>query len=77
MLQDLAQIVLARCDALAAFSEEPDRLTRPSLSPAMRQAHAAVAGWMRAADMLVREDQAANNHIIICHITIRSSAMPL
>jgi allantoate deiminase len=60
MTHALAQTTLARCDTLAAFSEEADRLTRPSLTTSMREAHDAVAGWMRAAGMLVREDEAAN-----------------
>jgi allantoate deiminase len=56
----LATLVMARCDALGAISEEPGRLSRRSLTPAMREANDLVAGWMRAAGMAVREDAAAN-----------------
>lgn len=57
---DLAATVMARCDALAALSEEEGRLTRRSYTPAMRRAHALVAGWMAAAGMAVAEDAAGN-----------------
>jgi allantoate deiminase len=57
---DHASIVLARCDELAAFSEEPERLTRRFGTPAWRAAGDAVAGWMRAAGMTVRRDAVGN-----------------
>lgn len=53
---ELAVRVMARCDLLGAISEEEGRLTRRSLTPAMRRVHDEVAGWMRAAGMAVRED---------------------
>ena len=56
----LAATVLERCDALAAFSEEPGRLTRRFATDALRQAGEAVAGWMRAAGMTVRRDAIGN-----------------
>ena len=43
--------ILARCDALAALSEQPDGLTRVFLSPEQRAANALVQGWMREAGM--------------------------
>jgi len=50
MATDLSvRIIMQRCDILAHFSEQPDRLTRPFASSAMRQANEAVAGWMRVA----------------------------
>ena len=52
--------MLERCDALAAFSEEPGRLTRRFATDALRQAGEAVAGWMRAAGMTVRRDAIGN-----------------
>lgn len=52
--------VLARCAALAAFREEPDRLTRTFLCPAMHSVHAAVRGWMEEAGMTVQVDAAGN-----------------
>jgi allantoate deiminase len=55
-----AQTVMQRCDALAGFSEEPDRLTRRFGTAALRDAHAAVAAWMRAAGMNVRQDAIGN-----------------
>jgi allantoate deiminase len=56
MLQNLAATVMARCDQLGAISEEEGRLTRRSYTPAMRRAHALVAGWMHDAGMTVAED---------------------
>jgi len=58
--RDLATTVLERCDALATFSEEPDRLTRRFATDALRAAGEAVAGWMRAAGMTVRRDAIGN-----------------
>ena len=49
-----------RCDQLAACSEEPDRLTRPFASEAMRQAHELVTGWMHEAGLEVRRDNVGN-----------------
>src|SRR5215216_4832682 len=55
-----AHTVMQRCDALASFSEEPDRLTRRFATDALRDAGAAVAEWMRAAGMTVRQDAVGN-----------------
>jgi allantoate deiminase len=55
-----AATVLARCDALAGLSEEPDRLTRRFGTEAMRRATALAAGWMRAAGLAPREDAIGN-----------------
>jgi allantoate deiminase len=55
-----ASRVMERCDTLARFSEEPDRLTRRFATDALRQANAAVANWMRAAGMAVRQDAVGN-----------------
>src|SRR5690242_859607 len=55
-----ANTVMQRCDALAGFSEEPDRLTRRFATAPMRQANTAVAEWMRAAGMSVRQDSLGN-----------------
>jgi allantoate deiminase len=52
--------VMARCDCLAGFSEEPNRLTRTYGSPALRSAQDQVAGWMTAAGMAVRRDAIGN-----------------
>ncbi len=60
MTSDSAQTVMQRCDALAAYSEEPGRLTRRFATPALRQAQEAVAAWMRDAGMSVRRDNIGN-----------------
>ncbi len=55
-----ARTLMERCDVLGSYSEEPDRLTRRFATPAMRQANEAVASWMRAAGMMVKQDQIGN-----------------
>jgi allantoate deiminase len=55
-----ARVVLGRCEILAGYSEEPDRLTRRVATPALRQAGEAVAGWLRDAGMSVRRDAIGN-----------------
>jgi allantoate deiminase len=55
-----AHTVMQRCDALAGFSEETERLTRRFGTPALRAASTAVAEWMRVADMAVRQDAVGN-----------------
>src|ERR687885_103548 len=55
-----AQTVLERCDALAAHSEEPERLTRRFATPALAAARDDVAEWMRAAGMSVGPDAIGN-----------------
>ncbi|MHB8611912.1 MAG: allantoate amidohydrolase [Candidatus Dormibacteraceae bacterium] len=52
--------VMHRCDVLGSISEEPDRLTRPFASDAMRRAHEHVASWMREAGMEARADNIGN-----------------
>jgi allantoate deiminase len=58
--REAARLVLERCDALAGFSEERDRLTRRFATPALRAAGEAVAGWMREAGMETRRDAIGN-----------------
>lgn len=58
--QSYAATVLARCDELAAFSEEAGALTRRFATPALRQAGEAVRSWMEAAGMSVRRDAIGN-----------------
>jgi allantoate deiminase len=55
-----AEIILARCDLLASFSEEVGCLTRGFATPAMRAVNNQVAEWMRNAGMSVREDAIGN-----------------
>jgi allantoate deiminase len=52
--------VLERCDRLAQVSEERGRLTRRFGTPAMKEANALVAGWMREAGLDTREDAVGN-----------------
>lgn len=55
-----AEIILARCDLLATFSEEAGCLTRGFATPAMRAVNNQVAQWMRGAGMSVQEDAIGN-----------------
>lgn len=55
-----ASLLLDRCDALAAFSEEPGRITRTYLSAPMRDVHRVLGDWMHAAGMEVRGDAVGN-----------------
>lgn len=57
---DLARSVTERIDVLAQISEEPDHLTRPFGSLAMRRANHLIGGWMREAGMSVSEDAIGN-----------------
>ena len=47
-------------DELGRVTDEPGRLTRTFLSPAMRRANRLVAGWMKQAGLKVREDAVGN-----------------
>jgi allantoate deiminase len=47
-------------DELARISDEPGKLTRTFLSPAMRRANQVVGEWMRGAGLTVREDSVGN-----------------
>jgi allantoate deiminase len=49
-----------RCDALAAFTEEPGRITRPYGTPSLKAARDTLAQWMRGAGMHVRVDAVGN-----------------
>jgi len=55
-----ARTAIERCALLATCSEEPDRLTRPFATDAMRRAHGLVSGWMREAGMTVTRDNVGN-----------------
>ena len=57
---EAAQRVMARCDILAAISEQPDQLTRVYLSPQHREANALVALWMAEAGMETWQDAVGN-----------------
>ncbi len=47
-------------DELGRVTDEPGRLTRTFLSPAMERANLVVGGWMREAALTVREDETGN-----------------
>lgn len=51
---------MGRCDSLAAFTEEPGRITRPYGTPSLAAARDTVARWMRDAGMDVRVDAIGN-----------------
>ena len=55
-----AQRVIARCDELATFSEEPDRIVRGYGTAALGAARARVTQWMREAGMDIHVDAAGN-----------------
>lgn len=59
-MRSAAERVLERCDALAADSDDAERLTRTYLSPALRRAHQRVRPWMEQAGLRVRLDAAGN-----------------
>src|SRR5215211_6541727 len=59
-LDALTTEVLARCEVLARFSEEPGRLTRTFLRPPVRAVHECLTDWMRAARLHVRVDAVGN-----------------
>lgn len=60
MANQAAQRLVRRLDELGRVTDEPGRLTRTFLSPAMEQANALVGGWMREAGLAVREDDTGN-----------------
>ncbi len=55
-----AQSLVRWLDELGTISDEPGRLTRTFLSPAMRRANDRVARWMTEAGLAVREDAMGN-----------------
>src|SRR6478609_8209748 len=56
----LGEEIVARIDALAAISEENDKLTRIYLSKELRVAADLILGWMRGAGMSARLDAIGN-----------------
>lgn len=59
-LLDHARDAIARCRALAMYSEEPGVTTRTFLSPPMRLVHSELRDWMLKAGMTVAIDAAGN-----------------
>jgi allantoate deiminase len=60
MSDSTAQLLLDRCDELAALSSSPEFLERLHLSPQHRAANDLVAGWMREAGLSAWQDAAGN-----------------
>ena len=52
--------VLERADALAGFTEEPGRITRPLRTPALEGAMEQVRAWMEEAGLTTRRDALGN-----------------
>ena len=59
-MADHAQQLVRRLDELGRVTDEPGRLTRTFLSPAMERANLLIGGWMREAGLTVREDDTGN-----------------
>ena len=57
---NLASEVVARCQRLAQFSEDANGTRRTFLSPPMRDCHAEIAKWLKAAGAEVSVDAAGN-----------------
>lgn len=55
-----ASTAIERCQIIANFSEEPDRLTRRFASRQMQQVNEIVKTWMHAAGMTVEQDNIGN-----------------
>jgi allantoate deiminase len=59
-MANAAQQLVRMLDELGRVTDEPGRLTRTFLSPAMERANLVVGGWMREAGLTVREDDTGN-----------------
>src|SRR5215471_7460713 len=55
-----AREALARCDALANFSEDANSLRRTFLSPPMHNCHAEIAAWLKPLGISARVDAVGN-----------------
>ncbi|MCA9839703.1 MAG: allantoate amidohydrolase [Trueperaceae bacterium] len=59
-MEELAHEVMARCDILARYSEDPKALTRTFLTLPFKDVHADVSAWMQEAGMEVKVDAIGN-----------------
>jgi len=59
-MANAVQQLVRMLDELGRVTDEPGRLTRTFLSPAMRRANKLVASWMKEAGLQVREDSVGN-----------------
>ena len=60
MNPDIANLVMSRCEQLAAYSEDLDQLTRRYLSEPMHEVHARLMSWMREIHLQPHIDNAGN-----------------
>ena len=60
LLRNAAQRVASRCDRLAEFTDEDQRITRTFCSPAMAGLHAELSSWMRDAKLDCEVDAVGN-----------------
>ncbi len=73
-LEDMAALVLDRCDQIALFSDEAGKLTRTFLSEPIRGVHGKLTGWMQDANLAVRIDPVGN---LIGHYAGRKEESPV
>ncbi len=59
-MAEFSRQLVRMLDKLGRVTDEPGRLTRTFLSPAMERANHLVGGWMREAGLTVREDETGN-----------------
>ena len=59
-MRDRTKSVLAQCKRIAAFTEEPGRITRRFLTPPMHEVHAYLQRQMNDLEMVTRVDAAGN-----------------
>jgi allantoate deiminase len=62
--ETLAREVVARCQALARFSEDADSIRRTFLSPPMRDVHRAITEWLTPLPTTSRVDAVGNLRIL-------------
>jgi allantoate deiminase len=67
-----AEEVIAHCQKLARFSEDPDSIRRTFLSPPMRNCHAEIMAWLKPLGVEVRVDAAGNLRAV--HAAAQSGA---
>jgi allantoate deiminase len=62
--RDCASEVIARCQALARFSEDTGSIRRTFLSPPMRECHREIAGWVAPLGVTSRVDAVGNLRMV-------------
>ena len=69
--------VIARCQALARYSEDAGSLRRTFLSPPMRDCHQAIAGWLKPLGVVPTIDAAGNLRAVHPAATANAPALLL